>query len=114
MNGKADVVEIDGSAISTWQEFHDVFAKQLGFPDFYGRNMNAWIDCMTSLDCPEDGLTNIHAPSGGVLTLLISNAKKLRNEAGEIWEALNECAAFVNWRKIEVGERAVLSLAYYK
>ena len=40
-------VQIDGSAISDWNSFHDIFAAAFGFPAFYGRNMNAWIDCMT-------------------------------------------------------------------
>jgi len=34
-------------AITDWASFHDVFMHTLGFPDFYGRNMDAWIDCMT-------------------------------------------------------------------
>jgi len=51
---------IEGKRISDWNSFHDTFADTLGFPSFYGRNMDAWIDCMTCLDDPEAGMTSTH------------------------------------------------------
>jgi hypothetical protein len=54
-------VRIDGSQLTDWESFHKVFAGVLGFPAFYGNNMDAWIDCMTSLDTPDDGMTTIPA-----------------------------------------------------
>jgi len=30
----------------------------------------------------------------------------------EMFDSLNECAAFVNWRRIEVGEPAFLALSF--
>jgi len=51
-------VAIPTDEIQYWPTFHDVFQRVMGFPSFYGRNMNAWIDCMTSLDCPKDGMTD--------------------------------------------------------
>lgn len=38
---------LNGDAIEDWDGFHDQCAAVFGFPDFYGRNMNAWIDCLT-------------------------------------------------------------------
>ena len=32
----------------------------------------------------------------------------------DVLEALNECAAFVNWRRTDRGEPALLALAYYR
>ncbi len=112
MSLSPDILQIDVGGVASWSDFHDLFAAKLGFPDFYGRNMNAWIDCMTSLDAPGDGLSKVHAPAGGVLTLNVVNAPRLKADNAEIWEALNECAAFVNWRRNEVGEPSVLSLSY--
>ena len=40
------LVEIDTARITDWGTFHDVFAEAFGFPDFCGRNMDAWIDCI--------------------------------------------------------------------
>lgn len=67
-------VQIDGNELTNWATFHDVFETVLGFPSFYGRNMNAWIDCMTSLDAPADGMTTIHGTEADVMVLHISNA----------------------------------------
>lgn len=44
------IVDIPAHEITDWDSFHDVFKRVFGFPDFYGRNMDAWIDCMTDLD----------------------------------------------------------------
>ncbi len=108
------IVRIDASRIVDWSSFHEVFAETMGFPQFYGRNMNAWIDCLTYLDEPEAGMTNIHAPCGGVVTLLIDNAEDFRARCPDQHAALVECAAFVNWRRIERGEPSVLALAFHK
>lgn len=108
------VVEIDTSGIVDWDSFHDVFAKELGFPDFYGRNIAAWIDCMTYLDDPSAGMTQVHAPEGGVFVLALSDATGFAARCPEIFDALTECAAFVNYRRLEVGEPPVLALSYWK
>ncbi len=44
------VVRLHSADLMTFGEFHETFAREFGFPSFYGKNMNAWIDCMTSLD----------------------------------------------------------------
>ena len=107
------IVRIDGHRIVDWASFHDVFAEGFGFPEFYGRNMNAWIDCLTYLDDPGAGMTKIHVNGGGVLTLVIENAGDLKQRCPEQFEALVECSGFVNWRRIDHGETPVLALAFY-
>ena len=87
-------------------------AREMGFPGFYGRNMNAWIDRMTSLDEPDDGMTSVHAPKGGMLTLHLDHVGELASRCPDIYEAIIDCSAFVNYRRIEVGEEPVLVLSY--
>jgi RNAse (barnase) inhibitor barstar len=41
---------LDTSRIIDWDTFHAVSREAFGFPDFYGCNLNAWIDCLTYLD----------------------------------------------------------------
>ena len=105
-------IKIDANKLKDWDSFHDCFSKAFGFPDFYGRNMDAWIDCMTSLDSPDDGMTTIHTEPGKTLILEIENINSLAEQNKEIYEAIIECSAFVNYRKLEVGEPAVLTLSY--
>src|ERR1700683_5279111 len=107
----AAFVSIDCAKIRDWDSFHDEFASVFGFPDFYGRNMNAWIDCMTSLDAPDHGMTRIHAEKGKALTLQMENVAPFREDHPDLYAAMIECAAFVNWRRIEVGEPAVLAIS---
>ena len=108
------IVKLDTRRIHDWDSFHDVFADVFSFPDFYGRNMNAWIDCFTSLDEPEDGMTAIHAPKGGVLTIHLEHCHEFAVRCPDLYEAIIECAAFVNWRRIETDQPAVLALSFWK
>ncbi len=110
------VLSIAADRISDWESFHDVFAEALGFPSYYGRNMNAWIDCLTSADDAGGDLVgaDVVAGSGDVLTLQIENAADFAQRCPEQYEALIECSAFVNWRRVEVGERPILALSFYK
>jgi hypothetical protein len=108
------LVLLDTRRITDWDSFHEVFAELFGFPDFYGRNMDAWIDCMTDLDDPSTGMTTIHAPAGGVVTLQLEYVDEFVRRCPKQYEAIVECVAFVNWRRIETGETAVLALSYYK
>jgi RNAse (barnase) inhibitor barstar len=105
------LVHVDGAQLRDWDSFHSVFASAFGFPDFYGRNMNAWIDCMTSLDAPEDEMTSVHGLASDPVVLQLDNANAVPKE---IFDALVECAAFVNWRRLEQGHPAILMLSFYR
>jgi hypothetical protein len=105
---------IDCSKIHDWPSFHEQFARVFGFPDFYGQNMDAWIDCMTSLDDPDDSMTALHCEPGKVFTLQLTNVRDFRAKCPEQYAALVECSAFVNWRRIETGEPAVLALSFHE
>ena len=105
------IVRVDARRITNWDTFHSVFADAFGFPDFYGRTMNAWIDCLTSLDAPEDGLTGVHGSASDPVILQLDNANSLSKD---LFEAIAECSAFVNWRKREVGGSAVLMLSCWR
>jgi len=110
---KFTLARIDCNRIADWDSFHDVFSDAFGFPGFYGRNMNAWIDCMTYLDEPDAEMTAIHAPETGCLVLQLDNVKPLAARDRDIYDAIIECTAFVNWRRMEKGDRPVLMLSFY-
>jgi hypothetical protein len=108
----AQVISLPTERITDWQTFHEVFKLTLGFPAFYGRNMDAWIDCLTSVDSPEDGLTTITVAHGQLLVLRVDNAGNFKGRCPEQFEALIECSTFVNTRRIEMGEPPVLALLF--
>jgi RNAse (barnase) inhibitor barstar len=104
------VVTIQADRITDWDSFHSVFKEALSFPDFYGRNMNAWIDCMTYLDDPPSGMTNVSVEEGDLLALRIDDAADFQKRCPDQYAALVECTAFVNYRRIEMGYKPVLAL----
>ncbi|MEM9418765.1 MAG: barstar family protein [Planctomycetota bacterium] len=106
------VVYIDTRRIDDWETFHDVFDVAFGFPSFYGRNLDAWIDCMTYLDDPEVGMSSIHAKPHSVITIKLLHAQNFKSRCAFIFDGLIEVIAFVNERRIESGEPAVLALSY--
>jgi hypothetical protein len=109
------VVRIPTTEISDWDSFHTVFQRVLGFPDFYGRNMNAWVDCLTSADAPDGGMVGLDVvATEDVLTLHLDDVDDFAIRCSEQYEAVVECSSFVNWRRIEVGERPILALSFYK
>ncbi len=105
-------VTIPVEKVVDWPSFHDTFQRELGFLDFYGRNMNAWIDCMTSVDASADGLSGVTVDPGEILVLRIDEPFEFRRRCPEQYDALVECAAFVNFRRVEVGESPVLALLF--
>jgi len=118
VSAASTAVRIDLSTITDWDSFFDVFSHQLGFPDLFGRNMDAWIDCMTYLDEPDAGMTSVHVTPGQVLVLLLDNVCEFRVRCPEQYAALIECSAFVNWRRMERreppgGDPPVLALAFH-
>jgi len=110
------VVRVPMSEIDDWESFHRVFQRVLGFPEFYGRNMDAWVDCLESADATEDGMVaaEVVAHEGDVLTLELEDVKAFAARCPEQYAAIVECAAFVNWTRIEAGERPILALSFFK
>jgi len=94
---------IDGKTISDWAAFHAFFSAEFGFPSFYGKNMDAWIECIDDVD---DGDT--------ITTLLVHNAKYLKMTSPQIYDAFIECSAFVNWRHVSQAGQPVLALAFHE
>lgn len=104
------LIDVPVKRIVDWTTFHEVFAEVLGFPAFYGSNMNAWIDCMTDADDPDTGMVRAAVPPGELMTLKIDDAADFARRCPEQFDALIECTAFVNYRRVETGGTPVLSL----
>ena len=105
------IIDVPVSRITDWDSFHDTFAATLGFPDFYGRNLDAWIDCLTYRD-EDDGMAAVVVEPGDVLTLQLDEGRAFAERCPEQYAALIECAAFVNWRRIHAGARPILALSF--
>lgn len=80
-----------------------------GFPDFYGGNMDAWIDCLSGLR-DDDGMSSFVLGRDDVLQIEVSHSDFLREKTPGILAALEDCVAEVNERYAEHGEKPVLAL----
>jgi RNAse (barnase) inhibitor barstar len=49
MSERDEFLEIDLSSINNADQLHDLLARSLNFPDFYGRNWAAFWDSITGL-----------------------------------------------------------------
>lgn len=102
-------VLIPTSRIQTWDDFHDAFSEAFGFPGYYARNMDAWIDCMSCVDDPSQGMTTIKPPSRGVIWIKFDEPDStFRARCPEIYKAFTDCLSFVNRRSEEAGRPPAL------
>jgi hypothetical protein len=90
-------VRLNTSEISDWDSFHKISQETFGFPDFYGKNMDAWIDCLTYLR-EGDGMSRFHLNQDEMLEIEVTDTKRFKQRVPEIFDVCVECIAFVNFR----------------
>lgn len=105
------IVQLDGKKIITREAFHDECQSAFGFPGFYGRNMDAWIDALSYLrDAAGNGMTRFRLNPDEVLEIRLLHSGVLRKKAPDILGMLEECVEEVNERYLEAGEKPALAL----
>jgi hypothetical protein len=100
---------LNSAVIVDFDSFHEESRRVFGFPDFYGRNMNAWIDCMSSLR-EDAGMTTLVLDCEELLHLEVPDADALQERAPEVFAAFVHCTAFVNRRYVFFGELPAIAL----
>lgn len=93
-------VDLQTDRIVDWDSFHSACKDAFGFPEFYGRNLDAWIDCMSYLD-DSDEMTTFHLKANEVLNIRLTDSDNFRLRAPGLFEAIIDCTAAVNKRYIE-------------
>lgn len=68
------IVILDGEKISSKANVHEIFAKALDFPEYYGKNLDALHDILTE-----------HSEEIGVIAV---NVEKLSENLGKWWKSL--------------------------
>ncbi len=103
-------IKIDFRIIKDWNTFHEVFAEVMGFPDFYGKNNNAWIDCMSYIDDKDAGMSKITVEPNENLIILVSGTEEAIESTSEVFLGFMDIVAFVNQRFIEVNSKTRLNV----
>jgi hypothetical protein len=52
---KYEIYRLDADRWTTVEAFHDAASNVLRFPDYYGRNLDAFNDCLSDVEIPEAG-----------------------------------------------------------
>jgi RNAse (barnase) inhibitor barstar len=102
-------VRLHSAPIADFDSFHEESRRVFGFPEFYGRNMNAWIDCMSSLR-EDDGMTSFVLDPHDLLHVEVPDAEALRERVPEVFAAFTDCTAYVNRRFTEMGALPAIAL----
>ena len=103
-------VHIDCTKIRDWPTFYDVFSEAFGFPGFFGRNLDAWVDCMARLD---EDMNGVRIQPGEVLDLALDGAGDFRARCPEQFRSLVECSAFVNTQRKDMGKADILRVSLH-
>lgn len=104
-------VEVNLTNVDSWESFHAEFKEVMGFPDFYGRNMHAWEDCMSDLSKPGlVGMTKVIVPKGEDLELVLVGFTECRLRQPDIINALLDSSATINREKMKFSGASKLVL----
>ncbi len=88
------VVDIDITGIKNRKSFHDTFSSLFDFPDYYRMNMDDLVNEPTLLD--------------------FGDCRNMNPAQLEIADSVLDCAAFVNFRKVERGSQPQLLVSLFK
>lgn len=94
-------IRLETAPIIDKASFHHECASLFGFPDFYGRNMDAWIDCMSDLEEPDSSMTKINLGEDDILVLEITDTESFKQRCPRQFEDLVSCTAFLNTHRFE-------------
>ena len=104
-------VRINAALISNWESFHQIFKMTFGFPEFYGNNMDAWINCMLKIDDKRAGMTKFWLKESDTLVIEMTNCAAFKKNYFDIYLTLLESVAFINFRKLEINGHTMIAIA---
>ena len=102
-------VRLNGASIIDWSSFHSACRTAFGFPDFYGNNMDAWVDCLSYLR-DDEGMSKFRLGPDEVLQIEVADAELMRKQAPEVLEEMAFCIDAINERYADYGEKPALQL----
>ncbi|MDX5631075.1 MULTISPECIES: barstar family protein [unclassified Brenneria] len=104
-------ITLNFSSIKTMDELYDELAFKFGFPDFFGRNIDAVIDCIFGIRYPDEGMTKINISENGYLSL---NIKNFSGADEKVKEAIIFIIEFVNYKYQFKGREPAILLCLIK
>lgn len=105
-------IRLETTEIVDRSSFHEAFKELLGFPEWYGANMDAWIDCMSDLEDTKSSITQFKLSPGETLIIEVVGTESFAKRIPDVFAAFVACTASVNqWYLSRTGE-PVVTLAF--
>ena len=98
---------LDGAAMTSWDAFHTQSQQAFGFPEFYGRTLDSWVDCLSYLR-DDDGMSSIRLGPDDVLQIDILHADAWRVAHPDMLDEVLYCIEGINERYADYGEKPAL------
>jgi RNAse (barnase) inhibitor barstar len=102
-------VALDGRRITDWPAFHRESQAAFGFAACYGRNLDAWVDCLSGVR-DGDRMSAIALAPDEMLDIELRHAAALSRAAPQILQTLSELIDAVNARLADAGQAPALRL----
>lgn len=105
-------IRLETTKIVDRSSFHEAFKELLGFPEWYGANMNAWIDCMSDLEDTKSSITQFKLRPGQTLIIEIVDTESFAKRIPDVFADFVVCTAAVNRRYLRWTGEPVVTLAF--
>jgi len=100
---------LNGKGITDEASFHAQCVQVLGFPEFYGNNIDAWVDCLSYLR-DDENMTKFRLKPNEVLEIVLQDAEAMKTQLPDLLEEITFCVAGINERYEDYGEKPALKL----
>lgn len=105
-------VIIDFIKITDLETFHAAFNETMGFPQFNGNNLDGWIDCMSSIDNLDAGLSSVTISPNESLEMIIIGTEIALKNCPEVFNAFLEGTASVNQGFLKKRSKTILKIIF--
>jgi len=103
-------VIIDFTKITDLETFHAAFNETMGFPHFDGHNLDAWIDCMSSIDDVDAGRSSVTISPDESLEMIIIGTESALKNCPKVFNAFLEGTASVNQSFLKKRSKTILKV----
>ncbi|MFV0292131.1 MAG: barstar family protein [Paracoccus sp. (in: a-proteobacteria)] len=103
---------LDLHAVNSLEDFQKLSSALFGFPDFYGNNMRAWVDCVRSIRDPDEGLTKFFVKKNEILVLKIVGFNHIEKNVPELVNLLFWAIAACNASEAYIGRPPILTCSF--
>ncbi|WP_300754422.1 barstar family protein [Janthinobacterium sp.] len=100
---------LNGKDITDEASFHAQCVQVFGFPEFYGNNIDAWVDCLSYLR-DDENMTKFRLKPSEVLEIVLQDAEGMQAQVPDLLEEITFCVAGINERYEDYGEKPALKL----